>query len=190
MSVGFGVVDAQEEVVLHIYHVWGSDSAMPLNTLLAAFGSGAFHCGMEVAGIEWSFGPLAQEGDSGVCARVPVLNKDYRHYMSVTLGCTGLAQDEVFACLRKLEEEWLAGTYDLLRRNCCHFASAVAAELGVSPPPAWVGFLPAAGAVIASLWCSTASFAGKAAESALRCGRHRASEPSVDATLPDTYCLE
>ena len=53
---------------------------------------------------------------------------------------------EVNDILDRMEKEWEGLSYDLLKKNCCHFSDAFLIELGVKPCPRWVLNLADAGA--------------------------------------------
>ena len=38
----------------------------------------------------------------------------------------------------EMSEDWPMNSYDLLRRNCCHFCDELSCLLGVGPLPDWV----------------------------------------------------
>lgn len=56
----------------------------------------------------------------------------------MTLGVTSLTPAQVRDVVALLSDAWPGDRYDLLTRNCVHFTAALAAELRVPPPPAWV----------------------------------------------------
>lgn len=60
------------------------------------------------------------------------------------LGYTKKSLDEFLAILEKLyfDSVWNGSNYDLLSRNCCHFSTVLAHELGVGESiPPWINLL-------------------------------------------------
>jgi hypothetical protein len=150
-----------------------ADRAPPLIARLNGLGraaglGGVFHGGIAVDGKEYAFGYC--ERGTGVYATRPRANPLYTYRESVDLGETRLPPDEVAAVVRRLRDAWPGGGYDLLRRNCCHFCDALARELGVSPPPAWLNRLANAGEVTAAAAAEAAAVARAVAAEAGRRG--------------------
>ena len=97
---------------------------------------GVFHTGVEVGDVEWGYGYC--DNGTGVYRVKPRTNPMYRYREAVPLGLTKLEPPMVKKVLLRLTEEWKGRDYDLLNRNCNHFAAALVAELGVGPMPAWI----------------------------------------------------
>jgi len=133
-------------VVLNIYHVGKEFNAKVVNRYLQAFGTGAFHGGVEVYGHEFSYGFMAR--GSGVFECRPRQCVSHTYWKSQLLGETHLSKDEVKKILSKMRKEWRGAEYDLLRKNCCTFCEVFCAHLGVGPLPAWIKNLAAAGATL------------------------------------------
>ena len=159
-------------VLLHVYDVTNAPGGVGdvINTAVSAVNGftrgllgvgGVFHGGLEVYAEEWAFG--ACEVGSGVYACQPRANPMYKFRETVVLGATALTPEEVKRVVATLAADWGGPTYDLIGRNCCHFAAALAKELGVAEPPGWVN--AAAGA---------ADGAARAAAGAARAARDAA----------------
>mmetsp|Transcript_31551 Transcript_31551/g.97002 ORF Transcript_31551/g.97002 Transcript_31551/m.97002 type:complete len:114 (-) Transcript_31551:76-417(-) len=78
---------------------------------------------------------------------------DPQHHFreTVELPPTPLSEDEVDRLTEQLQREYLGCQYDLLRRNCCHFADDFCQRLGVGRIPGWVYRLARIGARIDSV---------------------------------------
>eukprot|EP00929_Paragymnodinium_shiwhaense_P090112 TRINITY_DN50325_c0_g1_i1.p1 TRINITY_DN50325_c0_g1~~TRINITY_DN50325_c0_g1_i1.p1 ORF type:complete len:1189 (+),score=255.11 TRINITY_DN50325_c0_g1_i1:119-3685(+) len=143
------------EVVLHIYDVSEDPRVTRFNNLARVMGTGAFHAGVEIDGMEWSFGANDETGRSGVYNCDPKQNSAHIYREAVTMGTVTLTKSELKETLKKLSEEWPGRSYDLLNHNCCHFSDEMCRDLGVGPTPPWVtnlantseGLLKAAAAV-------------------------------------------
>mmetsp|Transcript_98499 Transcript_98499/g.195380 ORF Transcript_98499/g.195380 Transcript_98499/m.195380 type:complete len:280 (-) Transcript_98499:339-1178(-) len=139
------------KVLLHVYDVGrleqlGPQEVKTLNKFLRPLGSGAFHCGVEVYGREWSF--KAEHSGTGVCSCRPRSCESHSFSDTLFMGTTSLSKIEVKALVKVLEVEWPGRSYDSLRRNCCHFCDRLSVCLGTGPLPAWITHLASAGAAI------------------------------------------
>lgn len=138
-------------VRLNIYDVAKDASIKTLNTILAhesapvRFG-GVFHAGVEVNGLEWSFGFSNSCSKPGVSCIQPRSNKQHSYRETIECGCTQTAPDEIGQIISGLLEEYPGHDYDLLRRNCCHFAEEFCRRLGVDGIPNWLHRLARLGA--------------------------------------------
>eukprot|EP00428_Durinskia_dybowskii_P038418 CAMPEP_0170262752 /NCGR_PEP_ID=MMETSP0116_2-20130129/31260_1 /TAXON_ID=400756 /ORGANISM="Durinskia baltica, Strain CSIRO CS-38" /LENGTH=462 /DNA_ID=CAMNT_0010513823 /DNA_START=44 /DNA_END=1428 /DNA_ORIENTATION=- len=140
-----------QPVFVHIYDVSLEESVQTLNKVLANRFSplklgGIFHAGIEVGGMEWSFGYSDHDSVPGICCHEPRGHPDHRYRQSIQLKRTRLSQHEVAALIGQLIQEYPGSSYDLLRRNCCHFADDFAQRLGAGRLPAWVQRLARIGA--------------------------------------------
>jgi len=121
------------DVLLHVYDI-GPVSKWILNSWSAhESGLGAFHCGIEVLGIEWSFQAMMDCGDSddmtGVVCHKPKSHPRHVYRESVDLGQSKLSANEICNVLASLERAWPARTYHFLSHNCTDFAEALASNL-------------------------------------------------------------
>eukprot|EP00418_Pyrodinium_bahamense_P008108 CAMPEP_0179104672 /NCGR_PEP_ID=MMETSP0796-20121207/48570_1 /TAXON_ID=73915 /ORGANISM="Pyrodinium bahamense, Strain pbaha01" /LENGTH=395 /DNA_ID=CAMNT_0020802629 /DNA_START=26 /DNA_END=1213 /DNA_ORIENTATION=+ len=130
-------------VWLHVYDL-GQVSRLVLNSWAAQAGGpgGAFHCGVEVLGVEFSFQAIAwadpEDNISGVTWHVPKSHPRHVYRESVWLGLTPLCVGEISLVLERLERTWLAKDYHCLRNNCTDFAEELALDLCVPLPfPTW-----------------------------------------------------
>lgn len=128
-------------VILNLYDVTNTPSEnanyaiTKLNDLTRGV-FGVFHGGIEVYGVEWSFG-FCEQG-TGVYACHPKKNPMYNFREAITLGETNLTARELKRKIHRLQDEWQGAEYDLLAKNCCHFCEVLAAELAVQAPPVWI----------------------------------------------------
>lgn len=129
-------------VTVHIYDVGTSGQVQTLNRWLRVLGTGAFHCGVEVHGKEYSF------STSGVFWCLPKCCRHHTYAESMQMGRTLMSPERLRELIKKLEAEWTADQYDLLKRNCCHFCAKLCTLLGVKPMPPWVTNLASTGAAI------------------------------------------
>lgn len=135
-------------VVLNIYNVGTSGKVKIMNKVLRPLGAGAFHCGVEVFGVEWSYGDFQQ--GTGVFTCTPRLCKGHTYTESLDMGRSPVLEDEFLAGMREMEARWLGADYDLFKWNCCDFCDEVLALLKVARIPAWVTTLAKAGAAVAA----------------------------------------
>jgi len=64
------------------------------------------------------------------------------------LGDCDLSKSAVKHILKKMKPEWMANTYDLLRKNCVFFSQEFAIELGVGSIPKWTYSLANTAAIV------------------------------------------
>eukprot|EP00438_Fugacium_kawagutii_P006346 Skav208392 [mRNA] locus=scaffold1179:78766:79548:- [translate_table: standard] len=134
--------------MLRIYDVMGAEVVSGLNSLCRVIGTGAFHAGVEVYGLEWSFG-FSEDG-SGVFSCTPGECGGHAYREAVWMGETSLSEEDVMILLSTLAQDWKGIDYDILRRNCCHFSDAFCKSLEVGHIPGWVTNLAGAGAHVES----------------------------------------
>jgi hypothetical protein len=138
-------------VLLHIYDVSQEEGIQRVNRILAHTYAplklgGVFHAGVEIDGHEWSFGYCPSETRSGVGCVKPKQHPQHHYRQTVTMRRTKTKPDEISKILSDLIEEYPGDDYDLLRRNCCHFADDFCRRLGVGGIPGWVHRLARMGA--------------------------------------------
>lgn len=107
---------------------------------------GLFHVGVEVNGVEWNFGGSITRGVSGVGWHKPKKHPDHQYRESVVLGRAMVAAEKVNEIIDDVFENYTCESYDLLRRNCCHFAEDFVGRLGFDNFPQWVHRLANIGA--------------------------------------------
>jgi len=132
-----------EPVYLQVYDVTKDDIIGNLNNLFAHRWSpvklcGAFHVGVQVGALEWSFGMTGQVVKPGLGCVWPRCHPHHRFRETVYLGCSKYAMEDIVPILVGMVDLWPGKDYDILRRNCCHFADALCLRLGVGRIPPWV----------------------------------------------------
>lgn len=143
---------APAEVSLNIYDLHGTSA---INAVTKPIGlGGAFHIGLEVYWLEWSFGWTPQ--GTGVHVVRPGTSWLGSFRERVTLGRTRCSVQEVVAILAELRRIWLGHKYHPLKRNCGHFCQELARHLDVREMPSWVNSLAATGDRLAG-WMNAAS---------------------------------
>eukprot|EP00927_Polykrikos_kofoidii_P078123 TRINITY_DN74991_c0_g1_i1.p1 TRINITY_DN74991_c0_g1~~TRINITY_DN74991_c0_g1_i1.p1 ORF type:complete len:647 (-),score=78.72 TRINITY_DN74991_c0_g1_i1:114-2027(-) len=154
------------EVALIVYALHGASG---LNALTESAGlGGAYHVGVAVYGLEWSFG-YADEG-TGVSPCHVGTSGLGTFKESVPLGRTPWTPEEVLHIIANLRNAWLGVDYELLTRNCAHFGVELVRQLHVQDAPKWVSSLAKVGERITSaLGVTGAREMAKAATPAERC---------------------
>lgn len=139
-------------VLLHVYDLSEDWRVQNLNKVLAHKWSpmklgGLFHAGVEVNGLEWSFGMHGADAGSATGVHcVPPRSHPAHHFrQTVSLGRSCLADESINCVLSDLVEEYTVDKYDVLRLNCCDFAEDMCERLGVEFPT-WVHRLAHIGA--------------------------------------------
>jgi hypothetical protein len=118
-------------VVVNVYHLMSAGPATPLNGSL--MGIGAFHSGVEVMGKEWSFGgdPSApnRSGVFPVPPRQAPAGPIHRSHHVGNLPASVSANTIEELAFTLGTTSWTCGAYNILTRNCNHFAEAFVMEL-------------------------------------------------------------
>jgi len=135
-------------VTLRVYNLGKSSEVRHINRILRALGTGAFHCGVEVYGREWSYRGNSSSA-TGVFSCRPCECDRHSYYESMPMGSTTLSEDDVLLLVKQLEKEWLGTYYNVLTHNCCHFSELFCRCLGVADIPPWLTNLADTGAAIA-----------------------------------------
>jgi hypothetical protein len=145
------------QVLLHIYDVTQEDSVQKINRWLAhpsnplKFG-GIFHAGVEIDGLEWSYGASDRSSSvPGISCCEPRGHPHHRYRETVALNPSKLSPEDVGELLTQMIEEYPGHDYDLLRRNCCHFADEFCRRIGAGGIPGWVHRLARFGAGVDTL---------------------------------------
>jgi len=130
-------------VKLHIYDVSQVSGIQALNKLLAHQWNpfklgGVFHAGIEVGGTEWGYGYQPDESRPGVSCCLPRKHTQHHYRQTVVLRRTRLNRDQINGVILQLIEDYPGDDYDLLHRNCCHFADDFCKRLHVGRLPGWV----------------------------------------------------
>ncbi|CAK9058733.1 unnamed protein product [Durusdinium trenchii] len=133
------------EAWLHVYDLNGTEVA---NNTLHPLGLGLFHAGLEVYGVEWSFGgcplPPGALPYTGVSPMRPRSCPCATYRESVSLGPIPISAQEVWQILVKLAARWLSHEYHPLKRNCLDFCSEFSRALRLQEVPGWLGRLASA----------------------------------------------
>lgn len=117
-----------------------SDALSSLNKhTMGLWEVGIFHAGVEIGGVEYSFGYC--EYGTGVYACEPRQAAGARFRTSIKMGRARCTARMVEARLTALAASWSGSSYSLLHRNCCHFCDTLCFALGVGRVPPWVNGL-------------------------------------------------
>lgn len=134
---------ARLAVRLHIYDVSHESAIMQINQVFARKDSpvkfgGAFHVGVEVNALEWCYGFSQADTKPGVACVMPRGHPQHHFRQTVFLGYTELGAENISALISDMIEQYPGPDYDLLTRNCCHFADDFCCRLGVGHIPGWI----------------------------------------------------
>jgi len=128
-----------EGVFVHLYDL--SDALAQINSVaidIMGIG-GALHVGVEVFGVEYSF------GTGGVSCSVPKQNRHYAFRQTVNMGLTPLSRAEIEQAMHFMLKDWPGSGYDLFSKNCGTFCQALCVRIGVGSLPPWVNRIAEAG---------------------------------------------
>lgn len=143
-------------VYIHVYDVSQEKSIQKLNKVLAHASSplkfgGVFHAGVEVNGLEWSFCFQPDSTKYGVECNRPKSHPNHHFRETIKMGPTEYSEQEIATIIADMVEKYPGNDYDLLRRNCCHFADELCQRLGVGCMPSWIYRLADVGAGVAAI---------------------------------------
>ena len=155
-------------VLIHVYRLLSDDGTSlvrQMATEAESAGFGVFHTGVEIDGVEYSYGRVERQHDanmrvvnahvSGVWTQRPkVLPPSFQgaqHKETVTAGVVTMTPIALRSLIARVAHEWRGTDYDAMRHNCNHFSAALCCELGVDPPPEYVNRLANAGAGVADV---------------------------------------
>eukprot|EP00438_Fugacium_kawagutii_P029214 Skav229549 [mRNA] locus=scaffold568:275738:288499:+ [translate_table: standard] len=139
MSQGYQGSSAGEIVKLNVYSPSGGQHV-------------AYHSGVEVFGGEYVFGG-GNTSFSGVTVqrpKVPPPGSGWVFYQTVEVGACRLSRDDAMRAIQELRAQFPASGYDLMARNCNHFADALCQRLCNSGIPSWVNRLAGIGNTLRS----------------------------------------
>mmetsp|Transcript_75911 Transcript_75911/g.180428 ORF Transcript_75911/g.180428 Transcript_75911/m.180428 type:complete len:441 (+) Transcript_75911:86-1408(+) len=127
-------------VLVHLYDLGDDELLAKINRYSTmndrVLIGGVYHAGVEIYGMEWSFG--GTEEGSGVWCCEPRCNWQHTYRASVEMGLTRLTRVEVESLMDRLMLEWPGVDYDLLNHNCLDFANELCRGLGLGRMPGWV----------------------------------------------------
>jgi hypothetical protein len=169
-------VRQRSRIKLNVYDLIADDTKLDLwgchfplgqvfnavNSSLHSIGTGAYHVGLEINGIEYAYGANKTKGLTGIYTCMPKCSPSYQFRTTIDFGNrlvrrrkmnnAGNQKGEVVdgrQIVRQMATEYLGTDYDLLRKNCCTFAHDGCIRLGISEEeiPSWFHNLAAVGAV-------------------------------------------
>jgi hypothetical protein len=184
-------------IKLHVYDLISQDTLMQLpwgcvceigkcfnevNSALHELGTGAYHVGVEVNGVEFAYGSTSTPRKSGIFSCIPKLSPGYQYRTTIDFGERALRRKRWIlvpkkdsngrqsSCFRQIEEcvdgrqvikemqwDYMGMDYDVLRKNCCTFARDACIRLGIHNDeiPSWFGNLAESGALTSDLAAAT-----------------------------------
>jgi hypothetical protein len=185
-------------IQLHIYDLLSQDALMQLpmgfmceigrvfndvNSACHDLGTGAYHVGVEINGVEYAYGATNTVGKSGVFACTPRSSPGYQYRTTIDFGelplvrsswvtltkqiegrdkpSTVYTQVEEYVegeqVIKEMQREYMGTDYDILRKNCCSFARDACLRLGIHPDevPSWFSNLAESGATTHDLALQT-----------------------------------
>lgn len=129
----------ETKIILHLYNLHN------INYYLHAIGLGFYHTGIEIDGVEYSFG--GHDGSStGVCECTPKTSfPDGTYRSSLELGTTRLSSREVLGIIDQLKSEFPGNSYNVITRNCNNFTNEASKRILGKGIPGYVNRLACIG---------------------------------------------
>merc|ERR1712232_879734 len=81
---------------------------------------------------------MGSDEGTGIFSCPPMKCGNHSYRESVQMGQTELSDREVIDLLKVLAKDWPGSSYDVLRRNCCHFGDELCRWLAVGAIPDWI----------------------------------------------------
>lgn len=171
---------------LHIYDLISNDTLMELpwgcvfeigkcfsevNSALHELGTGCYHVGVDINGIEYAYGQSHVPGRTGIFPCKPMHSMGYQYRTTIDLGQRTVArrkwkrvprpdasgEDRIEVekyidgrqIIKEMIPQYMGVDYDLLRKNCCTFARDVCLRMNVPEEeiPSWFRNLAESGAI-------------------------------------------
>ena len=114
--------------------------------------AGAYHAGVVIytqkfGEIEVSFGG-APKGETGVFVTTPKgVDGQFCYNRTIEMGHSCLEEKEILDLIHRMEDEWPGDSYNVVKRNCCHFSEALLISLRTPRTfPSWINKLAKTGA--------------------------------------------
>lgn len=109
------------------------------SSLVGAYHSSVVLFGQEfLVGQEYAFAGHDDEGETGIYRSTPERDPNYTFYQRVLMGQIKCTPAEAMHTINQLAGRWPGTDYDIVDRNCNHFASDLCWSLAKRRPPAWI----------------------------------------------------
>ncbi len=135
---------APTEIRVNVYDL------SPYNDALIAFGLGAFHSGVEVGGVEWTYGQGATSA-TGVFSHDPRAVPNARFRTSVLVGTVRATRREIESVVESMKPQWPGRGYHIYKQNCNSFSEALVQRLCGGHLPGYVNRLAYLGKLFSCL---------------------------------------
>ncbi|CAE7305587.1 unnamed protein product [Symbiodinium sp. CCMP2592] len=117
-----------------------------------------------VYGLEWSFSDIVnctaeERMRTGVFSAWPKQSPGHRYVESVSMGFTSKSEVQVLNLVAGMEAIWPVASYNVLRRNCCHFVDELCKKIGVGGIPPRLMSLAGAGVSLVEYSQAAADYA-------------------------------
>jgi tetratricopeptide (TPR) repeat protein len=134
-SFDTGSADSEANVFLNVY-----DIVPPVNSAARVFCCsrwGIYHTGVEVQGLEFSFGGHS-DSSTGVFMAKPRSAKGCVFRQALPIGRADLDAIELRQLVAEISKSWPGNNYDPFQRNCNHFSESLCKELTGKATPAYI----------------------------------------------------
>jgi len=128
------------KVIVNLYDL------SPINDYLYSIGFGLHHTGVEIAGSEYSFA-----GGGGVFSSTPRDAPGAKYRDSIDMGVFEGSSSDIQSVIDDLRSDFGANAYNLIQKNCNHFANALCWALLRKPIPSYCNRLADYGACMSCL---------------------------------------
>ena len=129
------------EIILNVYFLGEpTDQLTHRLSKLGNVGLGLYHSGIEINGVEWSYGGDPNNHGTGVFATPPLTIQGAMYYQSYLIG-TYDDSKKLNQVLNEVKREFIASEYSLIGQNCNHFSEEFCKRLLGKRIPSYINRL-------------------------------------------------
>lgn len=130
----FNTPSSFTEVILNVYHL---NTPSFQTSVLQTFGIGFYHSGVEINGIEYTYGGNFTHTGTGVFTQNPLQVEGAPYKESFLMGVVKDSK-KIKETIDILKSQFKANEYNLISQNCNHFSEALVINLVGKRLPSYI----------------------------------------------------
>lgn len=131
---------SETQIILNVYDL------APQNRFLYDFGFGLYHSGVQIGTLEYTFG-----SGGGIITMTPRNAPGAQFRESIVLGVYSGTSSDIDRIVSELRKKYTGDSYNLLSRNCNHFANAFVYNLLQIEIPGYINRMAELGSMVSCL---------------------------------------